>query len=160
MPELDINQIQKYLFHRYPFLLVDRVLDYVPGKSGVGIKNVTFNEPYFTGHFPEQPIMPGVLMIEALAQMAALVLGTAIGQKGERDARVMGYFASVKQFRFKQPVTPGDQLRLTIEFVNRKGRIYTARGKAEIVGGKVAAEGELMFALMNHPPIDVEGSSE
>lgn len=159
MPELDINQIQKYLFHRYPFLLVDRVLDYVPGKSGVGIKNVTFNEPHFTGHFPEQPIMPGVLMIEALAQMAAIVLGTSIGQKDERDPRVMGYFASVKNFRFKQPVIPGDQLRLTIEFTSRRGRIYSAHGKAEVVGGKLAAEGDLMFALMNHAPIDVDGSA-
>jgi 3-hydroxyacyl-[acyl-carrier-protein] dehydratase len=155
MPGLDINQIQSYLYHRYPFLLVDKVVDYVPGISGVGIKNVSINEPFFQGHFPGQPIMPGVLMIEALAQLAAIVLGTAIGQTNERDARVMGYFASVKNFKFKQIVIPGDQLRLTVEFHNRKGRIYSARGKAEVVGGKLAAEGELMFALMNHPPLIV-----
>jgi 3-hydroxyacyl-[acyl-carrier-protein] dehydratase len=153
MPEIDINQIQKYLFHRYPFLLVDRVLEYVPGKFGVGIKNVTINEPFFQGHFPGNPIMPGVLMIEAIAQLAAIILGTAIGDSSERDPRVMGYFASVKEFKFKQPVVPGDQLRLTVEFHNRKGRIYSAKGKVEVIGGKLAAEGQLMFALMNHPPV-------
>ena len=155
MPELDINQIQNYLYHRYPFLLVDRVIDYIPGKYGVGIKNVTINEPFFVGHFPGNPIMPGVLMIEAIAQMAAIILGTAIGMSDERDPKVMGYFASVKHFRFKQPVIPGDQLKLTVEFFNRKGRIYSARGRAEVAEGKLAAEGELMFALMNHPPVVV-----
>lgn len=155
MPELDINQIQKYIYHRFPFLLVDRVIDYIPGKYGVGIKNVTMNEPFFQGHFPDNPIMPGVLMIEAIAQMAAIILGTAIGTAGNRDPKVMGYFASVKNFRFKQPVIPGDQLKLTVEFFNRKGRIYSARGSACIADGKIAAEGELMFALMNHAPVIV-----
>ena len=153
MAELDINDIKKYIYHRYPFLLIDRVLDYDPGKSGVAIKNVTVNEPFFQGHFPESPIMPGVLMIEATAQLAAVVLGTAIGKEDERDARIMGYFASVKNFRFRQPVTPGDQLKITLEITDRRNRIYSAKGKVEIVGGKMAAQGELRFALMNQEPV-------
>ncbi|MBN1551633.1 3-hydroxyacyl-ACP dehydratase FabZ [bacterium] len=152
MPELDINGIQRYIYHRFPFLLVDRVLDYEPGKFGIGIKNVTINEPFFQGHFPDHAIMPGVLMIEAIAQLAAVVLGTHINSSDIADKRVMGYFASVKNFKFKQPVVPGDQLRLKVEFTSRRGRIYAAHGLVEVIGGKIAAEGDLMFALMNHPP--------
>ncbi len=153
MAELDINDIQRYIYHRYPFLLVDRVLEYRPGEYGVGIKNVTCNEPFFQGHFPGQPIFPGVLMIEAVAQLAAVVLGTAIEKTSKDGSSVMGYFAAVKNFKFKQKVIPGDQLRLTVEFIGRKQRIYHAKGKVEVVGGKLAAEGELMFALMNHDPV-------
>ncbi|MBN1355382.1 3-hydroxyacyl-ACP dehydratase FabZ [bacterium] len=149
MPQLNITDIQRYIFHRYPFLLVDRVLDYDPGRSGVGIKNVTHNEPFFQGHFPGQPVMPGVLMIEALAQLAAVVLAVSFEKESSEDSRVMGYFAAVKNFKFKQTVVPGDQLRLSIEFTGKKHRIYSATGKVEIVGGKLAAEGDLMFALMN-----------
>ena len=146
--ELDIKQIQEFIYHRYPFLLIDRVLEYEPGKSGIGLKNVTINEPFFQGHFPGQPIMPGVLMIEAVAQLAAVVLATEVMSNGP-DRRLMGYFASVKNFKFKQLVVPGDQLRITVRFTGRKKQIYSAEGKVEIIGGKLAASGELMFALMN-----------
>ncbi len=149
MPELDIQAIQNLIHHRYPFLLIDRVLDYVPGTSGVGIKNVTFNEPYFQGHFPGRPIMPGVLMIEALAQLSAVIIAVGAEKNPAEDSRIMGYFASVKNFKFKQPVTPGDQLRLTIEVLKRKRQMFAIGGKVEIIGGKLAAKGELIVALVN-----------
>ena len=149
MAELDINQIKEYLHHRYPFLFLDRVLDYEPGIRGTAIKNVTANEPFFQGHFPGRPIMPGVLMIEAVAQLGAVVLGTELEAKTGKASKVMGYFASVKEFKFKQPVIPGDQLVISIEFTGRKRRIYMANGKVEIVGGKLAARGRIMLALLD-----------
>lgn len=150
MAELDINQIKEFLHHRYPFLLIDRVLDYDPGISGVGIKNVTVNEPFFQGHFPSRPIMPGVLMIEAVAQLGAIVLGTEFARETGKPEKIMGYFASVRDFKFKQPVTPGDQLKITVQFTGRKRRIYMADGKVEIAGtGKLAARGQVMLALLD-----------
>jgi 3-hydroxyacyl-[acyl-carrier-protein] dehydratase len=154
MATLEINDIKRLIHHRYPFLLVDRVLEYDPGKTGVGIKNVTINEPYFQGHFPDQPVMPGVLMIEALAQLSAVVIATRFDKGGDEDARVLGYFASVKNFKFKQTVVPGDQLRLSVEFTDRKRSIYMVHGTVDIIGGKRAAQGDLMFAIMDRDPED------
>ncbi len=156
MPELNIQQIQELIFHRFPFLLVDRILDYKPGVYGVGIKNVTINEPFFQGHFPGRPIMPGVLMIEASAQVAAVVLATKISETEGKLIQMMGYFASVKQFKFKHPVTPGDQLRIEIRFTGQRRNIYTVEATVTIEGGDLAAKGELMFALMDQGPVNLD----
>ena len=115
MNSLDINQIKEYLPHRYPMLLVDRVLDYELGKSIVAIKNVTANEEYFNGHFPHKPVMPGVLMIEALAQSAALLAFLTMGRKP--DSASVVYFVGIDAARFKRPVGPGDQLRMEVEII-------------------------------------------
>ena len=156
MPELNIQQIQELIFHRFPFLLVDRILDYKPGVYGVGIKNVTINEPFFQGHFPGRPIMPGVLMIEASAQVAAVVLATKISETEGKLIQMMGYFASVKQFKFKHPVTPGDQLRIEIRFTGQRRNIYTVEATVTVEGGDLAAKGELMFALMDQGPVNLD----
>lgn len=141
MPELSSNEIQKILPHRYPFLLVDRVTDYVPGEWAKGIKCVSANEMHFCGHFPEQHVMPGVLIIEALAQMGAIALLTEEENKGK-----IAFFGGIKNARFKQKVIPGDQLMLECELTERRGAI--GRGKATAtVNGKVAAFGELTFAI-------------
>ncbi|MGB3975120.1 MAG: 3-hydroxyacyl-ACP dehydratase FabZ [bacterium] len=158
MPELNIQQIQELIFHRFPFLLVDRILDYKPGVFGVGIKNVTINEPFFQGHFPGQPIMPGVLMIEASAQVAAVVIAAKVSETEGKLVQTMGYFASVKQFKFKHPVTPGDQLRIEIRFTAQRRNIYTVEATVTIEGGDLAAKGELMFALMDQTPVKLDFS--
>lgn len=156
MSELNIQQIQDLIFHRPPFLLVDRILDYKPGVYGVGIKNITINEPFFQGHFPGKPIMPGVLMIEASAQVAAVVLAAKISETSGKSVQAMGYFASVKQFKFKHPVTPGDQLRMEIRFTAQRRNIYTVEATVNIEGGDLAAKGELMFALMDQDPVKLD----
>ncbi|MBN1297661.1 3-hydroxyacyl-ACP dehydratase FabZ [bacterium] len=156
MPELNIEQIQKMIYHRPPFLLVDRILDYKPGVWGIGRKNVTMNEPFFVGHFPGRPIMPGVLLIEASAQVAAVVLATRISDVRGEPTQTMGYFASVKQFKFKHPVTPGDQLRIDTRFTSQRRNIYTLDATVDIVDRGLAAKGELMFALLDQDPIKLE----
>ena len=156
MPELNIEQIQSLIFHRPPFLLVDRILDYKPGVFGIGLKNVTMNEPFFQGHFPGRPIMPGVLMIEASAQVAAVVIAAKISETQGKLVQTMGYFASVKQFKFKHTVTPGDQLRIEASFIAQRRNIYTVDATVTIVGGDLAAKGELMFALMDQEPVKLE----
>ena len=113
MKTLDINQIKQYLPHRYPLLLVDRVLNWESGKSITAIKNVTVNEEFFNGHFPHKPVMPGVLMIEALAQTAALLSFLTMGQKPDDNSVV--YFIGIDGARFKRPVEPGDQLKMEVE---------------------------------------------
>lgn len=153
MAELSIEQIMKLIHHRPPFLLIDRILDYKPGNLGVGRKNVTMNEPFFQGHFPGRPIMPGVLMIEASAQVAACVLATHISDDLDNPVQMMGYFASVKQFKFKHPVTPGDQLEIKIKFTGQRRNIYTVDATVEIVDKGLAARGTLMFALMDQDPV-------
>ena len=144
MNSLDINQIKEYLPHRYPLLLVDRVLDYEVGKSIVAIKNVTINEEFFNGHFPHKPVMPGVLMIEALAQTAALLSFLTMGKKP--DSSSMVYFVGIDGARFKRPVGPGDQLRMEVEITRSSRGIYkyNARGS---VDGEVALEAELMCTM-------------
>lgn len=142
----DIQFILKHLPHRYPFLLIDRVLELEPGKRVVAIKNVTANEPQFTGHFPEIPIMPGVLMVEAMAQAGGLCCLTAIPE-AERAGKLV-LFAGIDECRFKRPVTPGDQLRIevTVERVIRNiGRVRAVA----TVDGQVACEARLTSAMVD-----------
>lgn len=139
---LDINTIQKILPHRYPFLLVDRIIE-IGGNRVVGIKNVTINEHFFQGHFPGHPIMPGVLIIEAMAQVGgvgALSLKANIGK--------LAYFLSIDSARFRKPVVPGDVLRLEVELLKAKLNIMKTHGVAK-VDGEVVAEADMMFAFVN-----------
>ncbi|MDX2239576.1 MAG: 3-hydroxyacyl-ACP dehydratase FabZ [Leptolyngbyaceae cyanobacterium bins.302] len=141
---LTVEEIQKLLPHRYPFALVDRIIDYVPGKKAVGIKNVTFNEPHFQGHFPDRPIMPGVLIIEAMAQVGGIVLTQMADLNGG-----LFMFAGIDGVRFRRPVVPGDQLIMTVELLSVKRRRFgKMQGRAE-VDGHLAAEGEFMFSLVD-----------
>ena len=144
MKTLDIGQIQKILIHRYPFLLVDKVIDLEPGKKGTGIKNVTINEGFFSGHFPEEPIMPGVLIIEAMAQVAAIVVGSETMGKAVKPEERMGYLAGVKEIKFKRPVRPGDQLEINVEVVQRLANLFKVKGEAR-VDKEICAQGELVF---------------
>ncbi|MDB5760718.1 MAG: fabZ [Burkholderia sp.] len=144
MNSLDINQIKEYLPHRYPMLLVDRVLDYELGKSIVAIKNVTANEEYFNGHFPHKPVMPGVLMIEALAQTAALLSFLTMGKKPDSSSVV--YFVGIDAARFKRPVGPGDQLRMEVEITRSSRGIYKYKARGS-VDGETALEAELMCTM-------------
>ena len=141
---MDIHEILKYLPHRYPFLLVDKVLNCDPGKSITALKNVTINEPFFAGHFPHHPVMPGVLVIEALAQAAALLtLKTANMQTDESSVY---YFVGIDGARFKRPVQPGDQLILKAAILRERIGIWKYSAKAE-VGGRAVAEAELMCTV-------------
>jgi 3-hydroxyacyl-[acyl-carrier-protein] dehydratase len=141
---MDIHQILKKLPHRYPFLLVDRVLAVDPGKSIKALKNVTINEPFFLGHFPHRPVMPGVLMLEAMAQTAGLLAFT--DDVADRDPNAVIYFAGIDGARFKRPVEPGDQLVMDIELLRHKAGIYKFKGTAR-VGEEVACEAELMCTM-------------
>jgi len=138
---LDIKQIQEIIPHRYPFLLVDRILEVEAGKRAVGLKNVTVNEPFFNGHFPEFPVMPGVLIVEALAQVGCVAMLMVEENRGK-----LGMFAGINEFRFRGQVYPGDTLQLEVEITRMKGMIGKGQAVAK-VDGKVVAEGELMFAL-------------
>ncbi|MDA8235332.1 MAG: 3-hydroxyacyl-ACP dehydratase FabZ [Clostridia bacterium] len=138
---LDINEIQKILPHRYPFLLVDRILEVEPGKKVVGLKNVSANEPFFQGHFPGYPVMPGVLIIEALAQVGAVALLSLDEYKGK-----IAFLAGIDKARFRQQVVPGDQLVMEVEMLKLRGAVGKAQAVAK-VGDKVAAEAEIMFAI-------------
>lgn len=141
--EVDVTAIKRILPHRYPFLLVDRVRDIVPMKSCVGIKNVTANEPHFEGHFPQEPVMPGVLIIEAMAQAAAVLVGVSLDLAGKG----MGtYFMSIDKCRFRSKVVPGDVLELHMTTLRGGGRIWKFEGRA-MVGDRVAAEAEVMAML-------------
>ncbi len=141
---MDINEILHYLPHRYPFLLVDRVLEIEEGKRILALKNVTMNEPFFPGHFPGHPVMPGVLIVEAMAQAAALLSFKTMGVKPDESSVVL--FAGIDKARFKRQVLPGDQLMFDVEILQGKRNIYKYRGVAR-VGDQVAAEAELMCAL-------------
>ncbi len=141
---IDINEIVKYLPHRYPFLLIDRVVEFEEGKRVVALKNVTMNEPFFPGHFPHHPVMPGVLIVEAMAQAAAVLSFKSMGNMPGDDQVV--YFAGIDNVRFKRPVTPGDQLLMEVVITNNKRNIYKYKAVAR-VDGEVAAEAELMCAL-------------
>lgn len=141
---MDIRWIMDSLPHRYPFLLVDRVLQMVPGKRIVAIKNVSVNEPYFPGHFPGAPIMPGVLIVESMAQAGAALLLHDMPDKASK----LVYFTGIDKARFRRAVLPGDQLRLTLEVLKLRSRTCKMRGTAE-VDGQLAAEAEILSALVN-----------
>lgn len=141
---MDIHEILKQLPHRYPILLVDRVLEIEKGKRIKALKNVSINEPHFLGHFPHRPVMPGVLMLEALAQAAALLSFDAQGVSP--DNKTVYYFAGIDSARFKRPVEPGDQLILDVELLRSKSGIFKFKGLAS-VSGEVAAEAELMCTM-------------
>jgi 3-hydroxyacyl-[acyl-carrier-protein] dehydratase len=141
---VDIHEILKYLPHRYPFLLVDRVLSCEPGKGITALKNVTINEPFFNGHFPNYPVMPGVLVIEALAQAAGILTLKSVSAKPDQDS--IFYFVGIDAARFKRPVQPGDQLILKATILRERIGIWKYSAKAE-VDGRVAAEAELMCTM-------------
>jgi 3-hydroxyacyl-[acyl-carrier-protein] dehydratase len=136
-----IDQIRELLPHRYPFLLVDRILELEPGKRVVGIKNVTVNEPFFQGHFPQKPIMPGVLLIEAMAQVGGVLVLSIPENKGK-----MAYLTGIDKARFRRLVVPGDQLRIEITILQTRLGVGKVKARAE-VDGKTAVEAELMYAL-------------
>lgn len=138
---LDVQQIKEIIPHRYPFLLVDKVLEMDEGKRVVGLKNVSANEPFFAGHFPEYPVMPGVLILEALAQVGAIAVLDMEQNKGK-----IGFLAGVDKCRFKREVKPGDQLQLEVEIIRMRGAIGKGKGIAT-VNGEVACEAEIMFAI-------------
>lgn len=142
-PGFDIREIQEILPHRYPFALIDRVISYTPGKSLHAIKNITMNEPVFTGHFPGNPIFPGVLLLEAMAQATGL-LGFKM-MENEVGADEMYLFAGIDNARFKRPVTPGDRVDFHVEFVKERRGIWKFKGRAE-VDGQTAAIADLMCA--------------
>jgi len=141
---ISVEQISKFLPHRFPFLLVDRVIDMVPAKTIVALKNVTCNEQFFQGHFPEWKIMPGVLIIEAMAQAGAILLFSSISHP-ERKFVVL---SKIDKAKFKRMVVPGDQLRLEIEWTRQKGRICQMKGKA-FVDGEIAAEAEIFATALD-----------
>lgn len=144
MSSMDVNEIMAYLPHRFPFLLVDRVISLEPGKSIVALKNVSMNEPFFPGHFPKHPVMPGVLILEALAQAAALLSFKTVADMPSEDSVV--YFAGIDAARFKKPVMPGDQLILHAEILRNLKGIWKYATYAEVDGQRVA-EAEMMATL-------------
>ena len=141
---MDIHKILEYLPHRYPFLLVDKVLSCDPGKSIVALKNVTINEPFFVGHFPGHPIMPGVLIIEAMAQVGGLLVMEAIENPEEKIV----YFMSLDHVKWRRPVTPGDQIRFEVDIVQIRGSTARMKGVG-IVDGQVVAEAEMMARIVD-----------
>lgn len=148
---LDIHQVLKYLPHRYPFLLIDRVLDYEVGKSLRAIKNVTINEPFFQGHFPFRPVMPGVLILEAIAQATGILAFLSTDTRPTEQS--LYYFVGVDKARFKQPVEPGDQMVLEVEVLRTVRGVWKFRGEAK-VEGKIVASAEMMCAEREiEPPV-------
>lgn len=144
MSQMNIVEIMKYLPHRYPFLLVDRVLECTPGESIVAVKNVTYNEPFFIGHFPHHPVMPGVLIVEAMAQAAGVLAFRTLDRPPGDDMVI--YFVGMDGVRFKRPVTPGDTLTFKVRMLKNKRSIAVFAAEAW-VGEELAVEGELMCTL-------------
>lgn len=136
---IDIKEIMSILPHRYPFLLVDRIIEFEKDKRAVGIKNVTMNEPFFVGHFPENPVMPGVMMIEAMAQVGGVLVLKSSGEYGKKNV----YFAAIKDAKFKKVVVPGDQLLIEVELIGNKRKLYFFKGKIT-VDGVLAVEAEFV----------------
>lgn len=141
---LDILEIQKVLPHRYPFLLVDRIVEILPMERVVGIKNVTINEPFFQGHFPGNPIMPGVLILEAMAQTGGFLL---LNTENDPSGKLV-YFTGINNVKFRKPVVPGDQLRFEVEFLKLRRNICKMQGKA-FVDDKMVCEADLSAAIVN-----------
>ena len=146
---ITITEIMDFLPHRYPFLLVDRVVEMNGEQSGVGIKNVTASEPWFTGHFPNNPVFPGVLIIEAIAQVSAILVMQNAKDSGSPIDTKLIYFMTVDKVRFRNPVTPGDQMRIHVTQIRRRGMAYKFKGEV-FVDGQLMAEGEIM--AINHDP--------
>ncbi|VAW98810.1 3-hydroxyacyl-[acyl-carrier-protein] dehydratase, FabZ form [hydrothermal vent metagenome] len=143
MGTLDIHEILKHLPHRYPFLLIDRVLEYEVDSYLIGIKNVTHNEPYFTGHFPQRPVMPGVLILEALAQATGILAFKSTGRIPDENS--LYYFVGIDKARFKRPVEPGDQLKLKVNYLKRKRGIWKFKAAAT-VDDEVVCSADIMCA--------------
>ena len=141
-----IHEIMRFLPHRYPFLLVDRILELEPTKRIVGLKNVTINEQFFQGHFPGAPVMPGVLIIEAMAQVAGVMIYRDLPDKEKK----LIYFTGIESAKFRRPVVPGDQLRIEMEMLNRRSNFGKMQGRAT-VDGKLVAEAVVLFAITDHP---------
>jgi len=142
---MDVTEIKRFLAHRYPFLLVDRVTQFESGKSLTAIKNVTINEPFFNGHFPKKPILPGVLIIEAMAQATGLLGFRTMGSKPQKN--VLYILVGVDKVKFRRQVIPGDQLLLSAEILKRKGKMWVFKTQAS-VDGKVAASAEIKCAVV------------
>ncbi|MBZ5536027.1 MAG: 3-hydroxyacyl-ACP dehydratase FabZ [Acidobacteriia bacterium] len=141
---LDINEIMKIIPHRYPFLLVDRIEELVPGERVVGLKNVTINEPFFAGHFPQAPVMPGVLILEAIAQVGAVLV---LKDMPDRNHKLV-YFVAIESAKFRRPVLPGDQLRIEVTVESMRSKFGKMRGEAS-VDGKLAAETQVTYAVVD-----------
>jgi 3-hydroxyacyl-[acyl-carrier-protein] dehydratase len=144
LSSMDISRVMEYLPHRYPFLMIDRVLSIEPGNKVVALKNVSINEPYFSGHFPHHPVMPGVLIIEALAQAAAVL--TFASEDHKADEKMVYYFVGIDNARFKKPVTAGDQLRLEVSLTRHARQLWKFHGKA-YVEDTMAAEADLLCTI-------------
>jgi len=143
--ELDILQIMQKLPHRYPFLLIDRLIDVVAGESATGIKNVTINEPYFHGHFPSEPVMPGVLIVESMAQTAGSLVVHTLGSEAEGK---LVFFMSIDNARFRRPVTPGDQMHIYVEKQHRRANVWKFTGVAK-VNEQVMAEATFSAMILD-----------
>ncbi len=142
---LDVERIMKMIPHRYPFLMIDRVVDVIADASAVGIKNVTINEPFFQGHFPQHPVMPGVMIIEAMAQTAAILVVHTLGAAAEGK---LVYFMTIENARFRRPVAPGDQLRIHVTKERNRGTVWKFSGEAK-VDGKTVAEATYSAMIMD-----------
>ena len=143
---VNITEVMQLIPHRYPILLVDRIVEYTPGVSAVGLKNVTFNEPHFNGHFPGWPVMPGVLIVEAMAQTSACLVVKTLGD--EAKGKIV-YFMSIEEAKFRKPVTPGDQLHIHVEVVQNRRNVWKFKGEAK-VGGVVCAEAVFSAMIMDN----------
>ena len=144
MTTLDIHEVKKYLPHRYPFLLIDKVLSATAGEKLVALKNVTYNEPYFEGHFPSRPVMPGVLIVEAMAQACAIL--ASVGRDDVNAENRVYYFTGIDKARFKRPVEPGDQLIIEVEILRKIKNMWKCQGVAK-VDGQIASSAQLMFTF-------------
>lgn len=143
---IDINRIMKMIPHRYPILLVDRLLEFVPGESAVGLKNVTMNEPHFQGHFPSFPVMPGVLIVEAMAQTSAILVVQTLGAEAEGK---LVYFMSIDTAKFRKPVTPGDSMHIRVTKIQNRKTVWKFKGEAT-VNGVLCAEAEFSAMIVDN----------